>query len=168
MGCSSLLLPFQRVWPSLAEAAPSIPPFGKWWQLDWPWRSLLGLCFLFSQALINRHTPARCSWKVRNGGKKDEWKRNLEGKDMRKEGGGYRYFALSMYLPYSSNGRHALGTWYSSRVHHITFAALNSPLLGFMSPAGSGLSDTHTPNSGLQVFMPGSLQRLVLTLTFLF
>lgn len=64
---SSLLLQFQRSWLSSAGAVSSIPPFGKWWQLYWPWIPLLGISFLLSQALINRHTPARCSWKMRNG-----------------------------------------------------------------------------------------------------
>lgn len=105
---------------------------------------------------------------MRNGDKKEKGERNLEGKDTREEGGGLSPFS-TFHVPATWIERRAMRRAHdTARVHRVTFAALNSPLLGFMSPAGSGLSDSHTPNSSLQVFTPGSLQRLLSTSTFPF
>lgn len=129
---------------------------------------LTGVVLLIESGLHKQTQPSKVQLESEKWGTKRKKEREIwEGKKQERKEKGYCHFPLSVYLPHSLNGRRALGTRYSSRVHHVTFAVLNSPQLGFMSPAGNGLSDSHTPNSSLQGFMPGPSQRLVLILTFI-
>lgn len=125
-GCSSLLFPFQRSHPSSAGAALSILPLGKWQQLDWPWRSSLGLCFLLSQAFTNRHSPARCSWKVRNERQKGR-RKEKSGRERNKKG---RRGAIAIFhFPCTCHTVWMAGVpWAHSTAH--TFITL--PLLYFI------------------------------------